>query len=339
MSHPKVTVVCVPRERFSYTKPSLDSIFAETQIPFELIYVDGNSPEPVANYLKDQSIEKGFKLIRADTYLTPNQARNIGLAHVKTPYLVFFDNDVVVSPGWLKALVNCAEETGADVVGPLQCHCYEPEHPMHSVVHFAGGQAHVWEDKMGRRRLREKMNLQGKSVVEVKDTLQRTETELAEFHCVLVRKAVFDDKLGQLDEGMLCTKEHLDFCMSVRDAGGSVYFEPSSIVTYVPGVPENRFDLHYYMLRWSNDWTLRSLSYMREKWNLFEDEYFKAKTRHKKLGWRRFSTILMPLSHKMTMGFQHGKLARLLQIFEYRLNNYLVRRNRQQQDSLQIEEA
>ena len=41
---PKVTLVVVPREQFSVSKRSLDSIYECTQIPFELIYVDGNSP-------------------------------------------------------------------------------------------------------------------------------------------------------------------------------------------------------------------------------------------------------------------------------------------------------
>jgi len=31
------------------------------------------------------------------------------------------DNDVIVSPGWLEALVACAGETGATVVSPLIC--------------------------------------------------------------------------------------------------------------------------------------------------------------------------------------------------------------------------
>ncbi len=117
MTEAIVTIVVVPRERFSCTQASLESIYEHIDFPFKLIYVDGNSPAKVRHYLERKAKEKNFQIIRTDYYLSPNHARNIGLIQVDTKYLVFFDNDVIVSPGWLKALVTCAEETNATVVG------------------------------------------------------------------------------------------------------------------------------------------------------------------------------------------------------------------------------
>jgi GT2 family glycosyltransferase len=237
---PIVTIVVVPRERFSCTQASLESIYAHTDFPFKLIYVDGNSPVKVRRYLEAQAQEKRFDIIRTNYYLSPNHARNIGLSRVDTKYLVFVDNDVIVSPGWLTALVNCAEETEATVVGPLMCE----KQPIHQRVHFAGGESRVVTDVKGRRHLREKMYKQGHNAVELRPQLKRTQTELAEFHCTLVRREIFD-RIGYLDEAMLNTKEHLDFCMTVAQAGGTVYFEPDSLVTYVPGPPLEWTDLHF----------------------------------------------------------------------------------------------
>ncbi|MGJ3245681.1 MAG: glycosyltransferase family 2 protein [Elainellaceae cyanobacterium] len=329
---PNVTLVVVPRERFSFTRQSLESIYEHTTIPFKLVYVDGNSPRDVKHYLEDQSRIKGFKIVRRDSYLTPNQARNLGLAQVETPYLVFADNDIIVSPGWLKSLLQCAQETDADVVGPLMCQ-YEP---VHHEVHFAGGDTHIWVDKLGRRRLRERMLKQGKTVPDVQAQLQRTQTELAEFHCVLVRRSIFD-QLNQLDDAILCTKEHLDFCMSVREAGGTVYFEPDAVVTYVPGPPLKWSDMHFYMLRWSDEWTLKSLQRLREKWNLSDDAYFQNK--YKKLGCRRYVTILVPLARKLTLGFGARTLARTLWKLERHLNRYLTRQHWQQQQQLKFADS
>lgn len=324
MNAPLVTIVVVPRERFSYAKTSLESIYEHTQIPFNLVYIDGNSPKKLKQYLKEQSQLKGFKLLRSDIYLYPNQARNLGLQHVDTKYLAFVDNDVVVSPGWLSALVRCAEETDATVVGPLMCQ----HDPIHQEVHFAGGESHIWVDKLGRRRLREKMFYQGKTVDAIRDRIQRTPTELAEFHCTLVRRSIFD-QIGLLDEAMFNTKEHLDFCMSVREAGGTVYFEPESVVTYVPGSPSEWTDLHYYMLRWSDEWTLKSLQHLQKKWDLAEDAYFT--TKYKKLGWRRKMTIVAPIIWKLTFGLYSPKLERVLMWFEHRLNRFLTARHARQQ--------
>lgn len=313
---PVVTIVVVPRERFSCTQASLESIYAYTDFPFKLIYVDGNSPAKVRQYLENQAREKHFEIIRTNYYLSPNHARNIGLSRVDTKYLVFVDNDVIVSPGWLTALVNCAEETEATVVGPLMCE----KQPIHQRVHFAGGESRVVTDVKGRRHLREKMYKQGHNAVELRPQLKRTQTELAEFHCTLVRREIFD-RIGYLDEAMLNTKEHLDFCMTVAQVGGTVYFEPDSLVTYVPGPPLEWTDLHFYMLRWSDAWTLGSLQRLREKWNLSEDGYFQ--TKYKKLGVRRIATIIKPFVRQVSFGFENKPLKRTMKKLDRKFNRYL----------------
>jgi GT2 family glycosyltransferase len=319
-TEPLVTIVVVPRERFSCTRESLESIYANTETPFKLIYVDGNSPAKVRQYLEEQSQERGFQLIRTDYYLSPNEARNIGWRAVDTKYLVFADNDVVVAPGWLKKLVECAEETNATVVGPLMCQ----EKPVHEIVHVAGGDARIWVDKTGKRRLREKIYFQGKRVEEIRSKLSRSLTEMVEFHCMLVRRSIFD-QLGSLDEALLNTREHLDFCMLVREAGGTVYLEPDSLVTYVPGPPLEWTDLHFYMLRWSDEWELLSLKRLQEKWNVVEDGNFK--TRYKRRGWRRYSIIFEPFAYQLTFGIGSRFLARVMGKLDHLfLNPYLTAR-------------
>ena len=319
MTQPTVTIVVVPRERFSCTQDSLESLYEHTDFPFQLIYVDGNSPAKVQQYLQAKAQEKNFKIIRTDYYLSPNHARNIGLSHVDTKYLVFVDNDVIFSPGWLQALVNCAEETNATVVGPLMCE----KQPIHQRVHFAGGESRIVTDIKGKRHLREKMYKQGHQVTALRPEIQRTQTELAEFHCVLVRKEIFEC-IGYLDEAVLNTKEHLDFCMTVVQAGGKVYFEPDSLVTYVPGPPLELSDLAFYMLRWSDAWTLASLQRICEKWDLSEDGYFK--TKYKKLGVRRISTIIKPLVRRLSFGAENKPLKRMLKSLDRKVNSYLTNR-------------
>ncbi|NEO99167.1 MAG: glycosyltransferase [Symploca sp. SIO2E9] len=319
MQKPKVTIVVVPRERFSCTQQSLESIYKHTQYPFKLVYVDGNSPKKVHFDLQNQAQEKNFQLVRTDYYLYPNQARNIGLDYVDTEYVVFFDNDVVVTPGWLEALVTCAEETNATVVGPLMCE----KQPLHQRIHFAGGECHIVTDIKGKKHLREKMYRQGQQVTKVLPYLQRMSTELTEFHLMLVRREIFA-RVGKLDEAMLNTKEHLDFCLAVAQTGGTIYFEPTSLATYVPGPPLDWTDIHFFMLRWSDAWTLSSLNHLRQKWNLSEDGYFK--TKFQKLGWRRKSTIVIPLTRKLSFGNKNKPLKKILSKFERRLNYYLTKR-------------
>ena len=325
MTSPLVTIVVVPRERFSYTHQSLTSIYQNTESPFELVYVDGNSPAPVKEYLAVQAQHRGFELIRTDYYLYPNQARNLGLSKVKTKYVVFADNDIVVQPGWLKTLIDCAESTNAAVVGPLMCQ----HEPIHAEIHCAGGESRIIVDAKGRRRMREKMYKQGHQTVKMRSQMQRSQTELCEYHCMLVRMDIFEE-LGYLDEQMLNTKEHIDFCMQVMEAGHQVYFESDSLVTYVPAVPLQWSDMHYYMLRWSDDWETKSLERMRSKWDLANDSYFRQK--EKALGWRRRDTILSPIVNKLTFGINNRLLKKLVMFgllapVEKTLNRYLTSRH------------
>jgi GT2 family glycosyltransferase len=257
-----VTIVIVPRERFGHTGRSLESLYANTPLPFRLIYVDGNSPAAVKYYLKTQAREKGFRLLRTEHYLSPNQARNMGLRRADSKYVVFLDNDVEVAPGWLEALVQCAEETDASVVGPLYC----IGQPLHQLIHMAGGEASIREVQ-GRRRLHEKHRFCNKRVIDVCQQIRREPCELVEFHCVLVRRQVFRE-LGVLDEALLSSREHIDLCLTVRQAGGTVWFEPNAVVTYLPAPPFAWSDIPYYLLRWSDRWAESTLRHFDRKWNL-----------------------------------------------------------------------
>ncbi len=260
------TVVVVPREQFSNAERSLESILAHTPQPFELIYVDGCSPASVRSYLERQAGARGFRLIRTEHFLSPNAARNLAASHVQTKYVVFIDNDAMVRDDWLSPLVDCAEATGAWVVGPIYC---EGE-PIATRIHMAGGTAHfAIED--GRRVFREEHCHYGEPLATIQPQLRRQPIEQIEFHCALVRMEAFE-RLGPLDEDLLSACEHTDLCLLARAAGKSVYLEPASVVTYVPPRRMTQADLNYFRLRWCEAWNEGSLARFREKWNLANDD-------------------------------------------------------------------
>ena len=319
MNQPNVTIVVVPRERFSFTRQSLESIYANTKYPFNLVYVDGNSPQHIQKYLQQKSEVKNFQLIRTDDYLSPNQARNIGLSAVKTEYLVFIDNDVYVEPGWLEKMMNCTQETGAAVVCPLVCIGQES-----SRIHLAGGEARIILEVKNdtiRRKVQEKHYFVNRPVAEVKEQLHRRQCEFAEFHCMLVCTDIFT-KIGLLDEKLLSTREHIDFSMRVTNSEETIYCEPDSVVTYVPDFGFELSDLPYFMLRWSDRWELDSLKHFIKKWDLTKkDKYFKK--RYKRLGYRRHQALLRPLVRQLSFGSYATWLEKLLISGERKLNNYI----------------
>jgi GT2 family glycosyltransferase len=316
MGEAKVTIVCVPRDHFSDVPESLESLFAHTDEPFELIYVDGGSPRATARYLAEQAARRDFRLIRTEHFLSPNHARNLGAAGVKTPYIVFIDNDVVVAPGWLQPLIATAERTRAAVVSPLN---FEMK-PLHTIVHFAGGLSHVdivEKDGRSERHIVDK-------IFKKNFPKQSAPTECAEFHCMLVRTDAFR-AIGGLDERMLSTRENLDFCMMLREAGYEIWFEPASHITYLPPVKFRLRDVPYFALRWSDEWDLSSFKHFQKKWRLADDAYFAREYRN--LGWRRRNLMMrngvvgwLP-SWKLRIGAE-----RLLRPLERRINRVISAR-------------
>ncbi|MEO1005165.1 MAG: glycosyltransferase [Cyanobacteria bacterium J06638_38] len=342
---PKVTLIVNPRERFSYAQRSLESIYADTEYPFDLIYVNVCSPKPIQQYLEQKAVEKSFKLLHTDYYISPNQARNVGLRYVldnrDSKYVVFIENDVVVKRGWLTRLVESAEKTAAAVVAPLTC----IGHPEHQVIHNAGGKSYIEErTKNGtiQRRIRQKAFLTGRAIADVPEEMDLVQCDYVEFHCMLVRTAIFA-QTGLLDEGMLATREHIDFCFTVTaTAAGRIYSDRQSIITTdTLGIASNKTglkawfgkvqlpdfkwsDLPYFMLRWNHEWDKGSLDHLRQKWNLAEDQYFKK--RYQGLGSRRRELLIEPLVDQLTFGRGNPWLKKQLIAIEQLINSYLYKR-------------
>ena len=264
MKNKKVTLIIVPRERFSYTQKSLESIYQNTNAPFDLIYIDLNSPSKIEHYLETQSQEKNFHLIRVNRYLSPHQARNLALAHVDTEYVVFMDNDVLVKPGWLEALVKCGDETKAWVVGPL---CLEGDD--FAKVHMAGG-TYQFKQHGSQRWMFMRRPCFRTSLSRVRTKFKRQPTKAIEFHCVLVRMEVFQE-LGLLDEKIINVGQEDDLCWAIDKIGKPIYFEPDSVITYVPPVTITWSEMAFFYQRWSKAWSEASLKRLRAKWNLAED--------------------------------------------------------------------
>lgn len=294
MAQTLVTVVFTPRDRFLFTQSSLEALFENADIPFELIYVDGGSGGHIRDYLKKASQEKNFQLIRVEHYLSPNRSRNLALDKIKTPYAVFVENDVAISKGALSAMLRCAEETGCDVVCPLTCQ----DKPIHENIHYAGGDLEIRErEKDGKkeRYIYETMtHKQGSKYFDIKPPLQRLEAGYTEVHCFLVRTDMLN-KIKGFDEGVMSTRDHVDFSLSVKKAGGKIYFEPKSIITFMGHFTAPKLESweeDFYKLRWSDEWEYNSLRHIGKKWGLTEDRYFK--NRYSRLGWRRRVFVIKP---------------------------------------------
>ncbi|MEO0683913.1 MAG: glycosyltransferase family 2 protein, partial [Cyanobacteria bacterium J06649_11] len=173
-----------------------------------------------------------------------------------------------------------------------------------------------------KRKVHEVHYFVNRKVADVKEELHRKKCEFAEFHCMLVRTQIFE-KIGLLDEGFLSTREHIDFCMTVNNAGGSIYCEPTSVVTYVTGLKWEIPELSFFLLRWSNAWEVASLSHFAEKWDLpTKDKYFDK--RYKRMGHRRHNGFLKPFLNYFTFGWNPLWLQKWSISIEHKVNKWIT---------------
>jgi GT2 family glycosyltransferase len=339
-ANPSVTIVMSVADRFSCTPKTIDTILSKTEYPFELIFVDGNAPRHIRQYLDDKVAKKQIKVARSENYLSPSQSRNLGASVAAGDYILFIDNDVYVSSGWLEALINCAKETDADLITPLVC----IGEPLAELIHLAGGETYIEvkdvdqnkdqansadqeadqissKNQKNPRRLYVKHHFANRPLNKTAAELVRQKCSLVDLHCILVKKSVFEAIQG-FDETLLNTREHVDFCLRVQEQNFSIYCEPSSVVTYVPGDFATNLkwsDVPYFSLRWSDFWERKSLNRFVEKWNLTEDNYFKM--RFKNLGKYRQDALLKPLFLKLRR-YRMSVIERKLAKWERALNNY-----------------
>jgi GT2 family glycosyltransferase len=113
---PLTSIIILTHNGLSFTKECISSIFTHTRENFELILIDNASTDGTVQYLNTlpkttviaNKINRGF-----------SGGCNQGLKAAKGEYIVFLNNDTVVTRGWLKRLLwwlNHDESIG--IVGP-----------------------------------------------------------------------------------------------------------------------------------------------------------------------------------------------------------------------------
>jgi len=175
-----LTSVIIPTwNQLQYSQRCIESIRKHTHLPYELIVVDNGSTDGTRAWLESLS---GVHLIANETNLGYPKACNQGLRAAKGENLLLLNNDTVVTPGWLRRLLerlHSAEDVG--IVGPLTNYAVGEqriEPPYRDLAQLDG---FAWE--LGRRH-------RGASFA----------TGMLVGFCLLMRRDVLD-RIGLLDEG------------------------------------------------------------------------------------------------------------------------------------------
>ncbi|HRG16243.1 MAG TPA: glycosyltransferase [Pseudomonadota bacterium] len=261
----RVTLVMTARERHALSLRAIDSVLTNTTVPFRFLYLDVQSPAALRAELQARAAAGQFELRSFDEPLWPQAVRRRVRDELDGEFIVFVDNDVIVESGWLEILLDCADATGAGIVAPLYLWSDGHQRP---TIHMAGGRI-VQQREAGGRVLDESHHLMNADPE--REVLVRGRCDFAEFHCMLVRRALLDDP-RMLDPAIRCVHEHIDTSLVAGELGASVWFEPAARVTYLAFAPFTLDDLPMLRMRWDASEGEASIAAFARKWNVVVDD-------------------------------------------------------------------
>ena len=119
---PKISIIVVTYNNLAYTKLCLESIIENTEYPnFEVIIVDNGSTDATPEYLDSlQECRFEIRVIKNTNNRGFAPANNQGFEASTGRYIVFLNNDTIVTPGWLFRLYrHLINNPSAGMVGPV----------------------------------------------------------------------------------------------------------------------------------------------------------------------------------------------------------------------------
>src|ERR1041384_5645692 len=92
-----VTIIIVPRDRFSMFRPCLEALYAHTHVRFRVLVVSGNTDGETAEELHQLGVQKGnLTVALVDRLLMQGEARNIALVQTDERFCIVLENDTIV---------------------------------------------------------------------------------------------------------------------------------------------------------------------------------------------------------------------------------------------------
>jgi GT2 family glycosyltransferase len=266
----QVTVVVVPRDRFSSVIDCTQAILDNTPEPIHLVYLDfGYSPRQLEQ-IRTLAGNVPLDVVPCGRTI-PMTAFRQYLPQITTPYVAWVDNDTYVQPRWLTACLAQAAE-GARVILPLTLERegldIDPRKiPLRNHISHAElrgvevqGETYVFDYKPFRRAAPEELPQEPHTI------------DFFELHTFFAET----DVLRELDLPDMVVREHVDIGIQLNRKGIPIWSVPQSIVHFdnIHERPTWR-DLKFFFFRWDEKLINQSHQLFLERWGYrFYNEQF-----------------------------------------------------------------
>ena len=209
----KASVIVLAWNGVEYLEHCLDAVLSQDYADFEVIVVDNGSTDGSADLVAEHYPQ--VLLICNERNLGFAAGNNVGLRAATGDVLVLLNQDTVVQPGWLAALVSAFEDPTVGVAG---CKILDLDG---ETIQHAGGYllSPIAEGKHYGFGERDEGQYN-----------QPREVEYLTGAALAVRRAVFE-QVGDLDTQFFPGYyEDADLCVRVHQAGFKVLYWPAAVV-------------------------------------------------------------------------------------------------------------
>ena len=211
MSSPKVSIIIVNYNGKELLKKCLDSLLKVNYDNFEIILVDNNSTDGTVEFITKNY--PSLIIIKLDSNKGFAEPNNVAAKISKGKYLLFLNNDTVVTPNFISEMVKVMETDKKIAI--CQSLLLKPDGSVDSSGDFIDHLGVVYNSKTEIDEIREVSSARGASM--------------------LVRSDIFE-KLDGFDQKFFITFEDVDLCWRSWILGYRVLIIPTSIVYHEGGI-------------------------------------------------------------------------------------------------------
>ena len=211
MSAPKVSIIIVNYNGKELLQKCLDSLLKVNYDNFEIILVDNNSTDGTVEFITKNY--PSLIIIKLDSNKGFAEPNNVAAKISKGKYLLFLNNDTVVTPNFISEMVKVMETDKKIAI--CQSLLLKPDGSIDSSGDFIDNLGVVYNSKTKIDEIREVSSARGASM--------------------LVRSDIFE-KLDGFDQKFFITFEDVDLCWRSWILGYRVLIIPTSIVYHEGGI-------------------------------------------------------------------------------------------------------
>lgn len=249
----KVSIIIPTKDLATVLDVCLQSIFSQTTYPnYEVVVIDNGSTEAktsqcLARWQQQQSDR--FKYYRYDVPFNYSQINNYGVSKAEGDYLLFLNNDTkVLTPGWLKAMVEQVQRPSIGAVGAMLL--YPDDTIQHAgVVLGLGGVA-------GHSHKHFHLTNPGyiSQLVAINNYSAVTGA------CLMCRRTVFEE-VGGFEEDLAIAFNDVDLCLKMVSRGYRNIHLPYVLLYHYESKSRGYEDTPSKQARFTQE-----VNYMRQKW-------------------------------------------------------------------------